>query len=51
MNYQVYNMGAYRIHCVRLSKFKKTKVVINFKRKAKQSDSVGLSGSGKKSAV
>ncbi len=34
MNYQVYNMGAYRLHCVRSTNFKKTNVMINFKRKA-----------------
>lgn len=38
MNYQVYNMGAYRLHCVRSTNFKKTNVVINFKRKVKKEE-------------
>lgn len=38
MNYQVYNMGAYRLHCVRATNFKKTNVIINFKRKAKKQE-------------
>lgn len=38
MNYQEYNMGAYRLHCIRSTNFKKTNVVINFKRKAKKNE-------------
>lgn len=38
MNYQVYNQGAYRLHCVRSTRFKKTNVVINFKRKVKKEE-------------
>ena len=29
MNYQVYNLEGYRLHCIRSSKFKKTNVIIN----------------------
>lgn len=38
MNYQVYNLEGYRLHCIRSSKFKKTNVIINFKRKAKKQE-------------
>lgn len=38
MNYEVYNLGAYRLHCVRSTRFKKTNVVINFKRKVKKEE-------------
>lgn len=38
MNYQVYDTGAYKLHCIRSSNFKKTNVIINFKRKAKKQE-------------
>lgn len=38
MNYQVYNLEGYRLHCIRSSKFKKTNVIINFKRKVKKQE-------------
>lgn len=34
MNYQVYDEGAYKLHCIRSNNFKKTNIIINFKRKA-----------------
>lgn len=38
MNYEVFNKGAYRLHIVRSTKFKKTNVIINLKRKAKKEE-------------
>lgn len=33
MNYKSYDMLSYKLHCVKVEKFRKTKIVINFKRK------------------
>ena len=38
MNYEVFNKGAYRLHCIRSTKFKKTNVIINLKRKIKKEE-------------
>ena len=38
MNYQVYDEGAYKLHCIRSNNFKKTNIVINFKRKAEKKE-------------
>ena len=38
MNYQVYDEGAYKLHCVRSYNFKTTRVIVNFKRKASKKE-------------
>ena len=38
MNYEVYDIGNTRIHCVRSTRFKKTNIIINFKRKVKKEE-------------
>lgn len=38
MNYKTYDMFSYKLHCIKEERFKKTKIVINFKRKAKNEE-------------
>lgn len=38
MDYKKYDMLAYNIHCVKTDKFRKSKVIINFKRKVKKEE-------------
>lgn len=38
MNYEVYDMGSYKLHCIRSLQFKKTNVLINLKSRAKKSE-------------
>lgn len=38
MNYKKYDMLSYNLHCVQVDKFRKSKVVINFKRKVKKEE-------------
>ena len=38
MNYKKYDMLSYKLHCVQVDKFRKTKVIINFKRKVKKEE-------------
>lgn len=38
MNYKMYDMLSYKLHCVQIDKFRKTKVIINFKRKVKKDE-------------
>ena len=38
MNYEVFNKGAYRLHLIRSTKFKRSNVIINLKRKVKKEE-------------
>lgn len=38
MDYKKYDMLAYKLHCIKVDKFRKSKVIINFKRKVKKEE-------------
>lgn len=38
MDYRKYDMLAYKLHCVKVDKFRKSKIIINFKRKVKKEE-------------
>ena len=38
MDYKKYDMLAYNLHCVKSDKFRKSKIIINFKRKVEKEE-------------
>lgn len=38
MNYKKYDMQSYQLHCVKIDRFRKSKIMINFKRKVKKEE-------------